>query len=78
MPVVVLIAEAKGSTVLLRPVYDATAGADGYVSLEVSPALAHDTAGTIAEARRLARELQELADAAQSLALQLEQPGDER
>jgi len=38
---------------LLRPVYDATAGADGYVSLEVSPALAHDTVGTIAEARRL-------------------------
>jgi transaldolase/glucose-6-phosphate isomerase len=38
---------------LLRPVYDATGGTDGYVSLEVSPALAHDTGGTIAEARRL-------------------------
>jgi transaldolase/glucose-6-phosphate isomerase len=38
---------------LLRPVYDQTGGADGYVSLEVSPALAHDTEGTIAEARRL-------------------------
>ncbi len=38
---------------LLRPVYDRTAGDDGYVSLEVSPALAHDTDGTIAEARRL-------------------------
>ena len=35
---------------LLRPVYDQTGGADGYVSLEVSPALAHDTEGTIAEA----------------------------
>jgi len=38
---------------LLRPVYEATQGLDGYVSLEVSPKLAHDTAGTIAEARRL-------------------------
>jgi transaldolase/glucose-6-phosphate isomerase len=38
---------------LLRPVYDRTGGADGYVSLEVNPSLAHDTDGTIAEARRL-------------------------
>ena len=38
---------------LMRPVYDQTAGADGYVSLEVDPNLAHDTAGTILEARRL-------------------------
>jgi len=38
---------------ILRPVYEATDGADGFVSLEVSPHLAHDTAGTIAEARRL-------------------------
>ncbi|MGQ9667991.1 MAG: transaldolase, partial [Anaerolineae bacterium] len=38
---------------LLLPVYQATDGLDGYVSLEVSPTLAHDTAGTIAEARRL-------------------------
>jgi len=37
---------------VLRPVYDVTEGADGFVSLEVSPYLAHDTAGTIAEARR--------------------------
>jgi transaldolase len=35
---------------LLRPVYDATDGADGYVSVEVSPRLAHDTDGTIAQA----------------------------
>ena len=33
--------------------YDATEGADGFVSLEVSPTLARDTEGTIAEARRL-------------------------
>ncbi len=38
---------------LLKPVYDKTGGVDGYISLEVSPTLAHDTAGTIAEARRL-------------------------
>ena len=38
---------------LLRPVYDATDGADGFASLEVSPTLAHDTEATVAEARRL-------------------------
>ncbi|GIK57439.1 MAG: bifunctional transaldolase/phosoglucose isomerase [Chloroflexi bacterium] len=38
---------------LLRRVYESTGGADGYVSLEVSPMLAHNTAGTIAAARRL-------------------------
>jgi transaldolase len=38
---------------VLRPVYDRTDGLDGYVSLEVNPQLAHDTQGTIAEARRL-------------------------
>jgi transaldolase/glucose-6-phosphate isomerase len=36
-----------------RALYDATEGADGFVSLEVSPLLAHDTAGTIAAAKRL-------------------------
>jgi transaldolase len=36
-----------------RPLYDTTDGKDGYVSLEVNPHLAHDTTGTIAEARRL-------------------------
>lgn len=38
---------------VLRPVYDRLNGADGFVSLEVSPYLANDTEGTIAEARRL-------------------------
>src|ERR1035437_4950976 len=38
---------------LFRPVYDRLDGTDGFVSLEVSPYLAHDTARTIAEARRL-------------------------
>lgn len=38
---------------VLRPVYDATAGADGYVSLEVDPDLAADTGKTIARAAKL-------------------------
>jgi transaldolase len=38
---------------VLRPVYHRTDGADGFVSLEVSPAVAHDTAATVAQARRL-------------------------
>jgi transaldolase len=37
----------------LKEVYDRTGGADGFVSLECSPLLANDTAGTIEEARRL-------------------------
>ena len=36
-----------------RPLYDDTKGIDGYVSLEVNPHLAHDTMGTLEEARRL-------------------------
>jgi len=39
----------------LRAVYSDTGGRDGYVSLEVPPALAHDTDATVAEARRLWR-----------------------
>lgn len=38
---------------LFRPVYERTAGVDGFVSLEVSPLLAYDTQATIAEAKRL-------------------------
>ncbi len=38
---------------LFRPMYERLDGKDGFVSLEVSPHLARDTAGTIAEARRL-------------------------
>jgi transaldolase len=37
---------------ILRPIYDQTNGLDGYVSLEVSPDLAHDTDGTLSEVRR--------------------------
>jgi len=38
---------------LLRDVYKTSCGRDGYVSLEVSPQLAYDTAATVAEAKRL-------------------------
>jgi transaldolase len=40
---------------MFRPIHDATAGADGWVSLEVSPLLAYQADETIAEARRLWR-----------------------
>ena len=38
---------------LFRPVHDQTCGVDGWVSLEVSPLLAHDTESTVAEAKNL-------------------------
>ena len=38
---------------LFRPIYDRTNGVDGWVSLEVSPLLAHDTAGTLTAAKSL-------------------------
>ena len=52
------IADIRDSADILKPVYDASRGADGYVSLEVSPTLANDTEGTLQEARRLWREVQ--------------------
>jgi transaldolase/glucose-6-phosphate isomerase len=51
------IRDIRDAADALRVVYDRTGGVDGYVSLEVSPTLAFDTAGTIAEARRLWREV---------------------
>ncbi|MDQ1401924.1 MAG: transaldolase [Actinomycetota bacterium] len=44
---------------VLRPVYDSSDGTDGFVSLEVSPALAHDTEGTAADARRFHTQIAE-------------------
>ncbi len=49
--------DIKSAADLLRAVYDRTKALDGYVSLEVAPDLAHDTEGTLAEARRLWREV---------------------
>ena len=47
------IQDIRAACDTLRPVYDRLDARDGYVSLEVSPYLAHDTDGTIAEAARL-------------------------
>lgn len=47
------VADVKLAADFLRPLFDRTAGRDGFVSLEVSPRLAHDAAGTMEEARRL-------------------------
>src|SRR5689334_15889140 len=47
------VADVRTAADAFRPIYEAANGADGFVSLEVSPTLARDTAGTIAEARRL-------------------------
>ena len=47
------IRDIQDAADILRPVYDSTKGRDGYVSLEVSPYLAHKTKETIEEARRL-------------------------
>jgi transaldolase / glucose-6-phosphate isomerase len=49
----VVIDDIAAAADLFRPIYDKTQGADGFVSLEVSPLLAHDTERTQAEARRL-------------------------
>ncbi|MCJ1680263.1 transaldolase [Streptomyces sp. APSN-46.1] len=47
-------ADVRDAADILRPVYDATEGQDGRVSIEVDPRLAHDTVATIAEAKQLA------------------------
>ena len=47
-----MIEDVRSAADSFRSVYDAAGGHDGLVSIEVSPQLAYDTAGTIAEARR--------------------------
>jgi transaldolase len=51
------IADVGDAADVLRPVYDASDGADGYVSIEVEPQLADDAAGTLERARHLWRRL---------------------
>ncbi|MBK5222339.1 MAG: transaldolase [Acidimicrobiia bacterium] len=46
-------ADITGALDVLAPVYESSGGADGFVSVEVAPSLAHDTDGTIAAARVL-------------------------
>jgi transaldolase len=50
---VLTVRDVQSAADEFRPLYDKTGGKDGYVSLEVNPHLAHDTKGTIHEARRL-------------------------
>jgi transaldolase/glucose-6-phosphate isomerase len=52
------IADIQQACDILRPVFDATDGSDGYVSMEVSPYLARKTEATIEEARRLFSRIQ--------------------
>lgn len=47
------VADIRRAADLFAPIYQKTKGRDGFVSLEVSPHLAYDTSGTVAEARRL-------------------------
>jgi len=54
---ILAIEDIQRATDILRPVYDKTNGMDGFVSLEVSPKIAHDTEKTITEASRLFREV---------------------
>jgi transaldolase len=52
-----VLSDLRAATDLLRPVWESSAGRDGYASLEVSPHLAGDTGATLREARRLWRAL---------------------
>ena len=49
----VVITDIQMAADALRPVYEASSGLDGYVSLEVSPPVAHDTEATLTEVRHL-------------------------
>ena len=48
-----VVGDIRQALEILRPVHDASGGEDGYVSVEVSPTLAHDEAGTVAAGREL-------------------------
>jgi transaldolase len=47
------LGDLRDAAQLLRPLYDSTSGGDGFVSMEVSPHLAYDSAGSLREAQRL-------------------------
>lgn len=48
-----VVEDIRGALEIFRPLYESSNGGDGFVSLEVSPALAHDAAGTLAATRHL-------------------------
>ena len=49
------VRDVQGAADVFRPVYERTGGNDGFVSIEVGPGFAHDTAGSIREAQRLSQ-----------------------
>jgi transaldolase len=49
--------DLNGALAVLRPTYDGTEGGDGFVSVELAPALAHDTDASVAAARALHRRI---------------------
>ena len=53
----IAVEDVRMAADVFRTVYDSTDGADGFVSIEVSPSLARDTQGSLNEARRLWREV---------------------
>ncbi|HEY7895817.1 MAG TPA: transaldolase [Gemmatimonadaceae bacterium] len=53
----IAVEDVRMAADVFRTVYDSTDGADGFVSIEVSPRLARDTQGSLDEARRLWREV---------------------
>jgi transaldolase len=54
-----VVTDIEAALAILRPVHEASGGVDGYVSVEVAPALAHDREGTIAAARDLHQQIDE-------------------
>ncbi len=54
-----VIDDVETALALMRPIYEESAGGDGFVSLEVAPGLANDTEGTIASARDLHQRIDE-------------------
>ncbi len=52
-----VVEDIKRAADIFKKVYEETGGADGFVSLELSPGLAHDTEGSVAEARRFWKEV---------------------
>ena len=54
-----VVADITGALAVLRPVYDAADGTDGFVSVEVAPELARDTRATVVAARKLHQRIDE-------------------
>ena len=54
-----VVADVEHACAVLRPTFDASSGNDGFVSIEVAPDLAHDTAATVVAARALHRRIEQ-------------------